>query len=182
MKVMGTDEYSLIWGMCVKKNPPSLWLTINPVDTQDPIAQVLCGKDIDLDNFYAKDHQTDVAAVAADLFASASFFHLVINAILQELLSITSSDPTHSLECKKGILGHIEGYIGTVEAQGRGTLHLHMVLWLTDSLLASQMKYLLNEQFREKLKKYISINIQADIPGIVGNTILSVPKDGAVAF
>jgi hypothetical protein len=39
-KVMGTDEScirirSLIWGMCVKKNPPSIWLTINPADTQD---------------------------------------------------------------------------------------------------------------------------------------------------
>lgn len=187
-KVMGTNEsrikiQSLIWGMCVKKNPPSLWLTINPADTQDPIAQVLCGKDIDLDSFNADNHQTDAAAVAADPFASASFFHLVINAVLRELLGITSSGPTHSLQCKKGILGHIEGYIGTVEAQGRGTLHLHMVLWLSNSVSAPQMKmYLLNEEFREKLKKYISMNIRADIPGFLGDAILSVPKDSAVAF
>ena len=59
-KVLGTDEsrikiHSLIWGMCVKKNPPLFWLTINPADTQDPIMQVLCGKDINLDNFDATD-------------------------------------------------------------------------------------------------------------------------------
>ena len=59
-KVLGTDELrikirSLIWGMCVKKNPPSLWLTFNPADTQDPIMQVLCGKDINLDHFNATD-------------------------------------------------------------------------------------------------------------------------------
>ena len=85
-KVMGTDESpikirSLIWGMCVKKNPLSLWLTINPADTQDPIAQVLCGKDIDHDSFQSTDHHPDAAAVAADPFMSASFFHIVINAI-----------------------------------------------------------------------------------------------------
>jgi hypothetical protein len=44
-KVMGTYEshikiWSLIWGMCLKKSPPSIWLTVNPANTQDPIAQV----------------------------------------------------------------------------------------------------------------------------------------------
>ncbi|KAG1776521.1 hypothetical protein EV702DRAFT_1198218 [Suillus placidus] len=55
-KVMGTDESrtkirSLIWGMSVMKNPPSLWITINPTDTHDPIAQVFTGAEIDLDHF-----------------------------------------------------------------------------------------------------------------------------------
>ena len=59
-KVMGTDELrikicSLIWGMCMMKNPPSIWLTINLADTQDPIAQVLCGQEIDLDHFVKLD-------------------------------------------------------------------------------------------------------------------------------
>jgi hypothetical protein len=44
-KVMGTDESrtqirAFIWGMTMMKNPPSLWITINPTDTHDPIAQV----------------------------------------------------------------------------------------------------------------------------------------------
>ena len=187
-KVMGTDESrikirSLIWGMCVKKNPPSLWLTINPADTQDPIAQVLCGKDIDLDRFDAIDHQVDAAAVTADPFASAQFFHLVINAVLRELLGIQCMGPSHSLQRKKGILGCIEGYIGTVEAQGRGTLHLHMVLWLSGSITSPQMKQcLLSEQFREKLRRFISMNIRADLPNVVGAAVLSQPKDPAVAF
>ncbi len=51
VKVMGTNKSrmkicSLVWGMCVKKNLPSIWLTINPSDTQDLIVQVLCGKDL----------------------------------------------------------------------------------------------------------------------------------------
>jgi len=57
---MGTDEShtairSYIWGMIVMKGPPFLWITINPMDTHDPVAQVFTGADIDLDQF---DHTT----------------------------------------------------------------------------------------------------------------------------
>lgn len=123
-KVMGTDKSrikicSLIWGMCVKKNPPSLWLTIDPADTQDPIAQLLCGKDIDLDHFDSNEYQSDAAAVAADPFASASFIHLLINAVLQEFFCISSYNSNHVVEHQTGILGHFEGYIAMVELKGK---------------------------------------------------------------
>ena len=29
-----------------------------------------------------------------------------------------------------GIFGYVGGYFGVVEAQGRGSLHVHMLLWL----------------------------------------------------
>ena len=52
-KVQGSDESRVslrgkIWGTNLIHNPPSLWVTINPADSQDPIAQVLAGADIDL--------------------------------------------------------------------------------------------------------------------------------------
>ncbi|KAF8835623.1 hypothetical protein BDN67DRAFT_992389 [Paxillus ammoniavirescens] len=55
-KVIGTDEswtriHSFVWGMTVKKGPPSLWITLNPTDTHDPIAQVFTGAKINLDHF-----------------------------------------------------------------------------------------------------------------------------------
>ncbi len=33
-----------------------------------------------------------------------------------------------------GVLGRVKGYYGCVEAQGRGTLHCHMLIWLDGSL------------------------------------------------
>ncbi|KAG6815319.1 hypothetical protein H0H93_010140, partial [Arthromyces matolae] len=44
--VKGTNESRLsirskIWGTCVMHCPPSLWITINPADTQDPIAPAM---------------------------------------------------------------------------------------------------------------------------------------------
>ena len=122
-KVMGTDESrikirSFIWGMCMMKNPPSIWLTINPADMQDPIAQVLCGQEIDLDNFSrANDKPSDVA-IASDPYAAASFFHLMINAILQQLLGIKGYTHRQPVQREKGILGLVEAcyvFIGLMD-------------------------------------------------------------------
>ena len=55
---------------------------------QDPIAQVLCGQEIDLDNFTRMDDRPSDVAIASDPYAAASFFHLMVNAILQQLLGI----------------------------------------------------------------------------------------------
>lgn len=187
-KVVGTDESriqirSLIWGMCTMKNPPSLWLTINPADTQDPIAQVLCGEDIDLDHFCSLDHRPNSPAVAADPFASASFFHIIINAVLQHLLKIKRFRTACSLEREQGIFGTVDGFIGTVEAQGRGTLHLHMLLWLKGSVPSHEMKRMLStEEFRNRVKTFIDANIRGDISDMDGPSILSTPRDPSVAF
>jgi hypothetical protein len=44
VKVMGTDESmvslrSRVWSLTAHIGPPSLWITVNPSDTGDPIAQ-----------------------------------------------------------------------------------------------------------------------------------------------
>jgi hypothetical protein len=77
----------------------------------------------------------------------------------------------------------VDTYIGTVEVQGRGTLHLHMVLWLKDPFTSSCMKeLLLCETFQDKMKSFIKANIKADLPGYVGTNMLTIQKQKAVAF
>jgi hypothetical protein len=160
------------------KNPPSIWLTINPADTRDPIAQVLSGRDIDLDQFDGLDEPPSSIAVASDPFASAAFFHLIVTTVLQCLLGIHGYDNGKPIQREKGIFGNIDAYIGTVEAQGRGTLHLHMVLWLKGSVPSSQMKeLLLSEQFRNQIKEFIWANVKADLSGYVGVQVLTIPKN-----
>jgi hypothetical protein len=47
-----------------------------------------------------------------------------------------------------------------VEAQGRGTLHLHMLLWLKDAPRASEIKTALrSKKFHEKLVAFIKETI-----------------------
>lgn len=95
-KVTGTDEsrHSVrlkIWGTNLIFNPPSIWLTINPADTQNPIAQVLTGADIDLDTFCntsGPDHVQRAVNIASDPFASAQFFNFIIQSIFKQLFGI----------------------------------------------------------------------------------------------
>lgn len=169
--------------MCTMKNPPSLWLTINPADTQDPIAQLLCGQDIDLDHFCSLNHRPNTGAVAADPFVSASFFHIIINAVLEHLLKIKGFHANCSPERGKGIFGAVDGFIGTVEAQGCGTLHLHILLWLKGSVPSSKMKQLLlTEEFRERVKNFIAANIHGDISDMDGPTMLATPETQPLPF
>ena len=136
-KVQGSDESQLsirgkleIWGTNLLHNPPSVWVTINPADTQDPIAQVLAGANIDLENFCktAGPNSTDRAInMASDPYASAKFFkfHLMIEMILEVLFGF-SRRRNGVVTQRRWIFGVIKSYVGTVEAQGRGSLHLHM--------------------------------------------------------
>ena len=180
-KVMGTDKSwikicSLIWGMCMMKNPPSIWLTINPANTQDPIAQVLCGQEIDLDHFVKLDQQPSDIAITSDPYASVSFFHFIINDILHKLLGIRGFKRGQLIQRDKGILGTIEAYTGTVEAQGHRMLHLHMVLWLQGAMPSDKMKeLLLTEEFRMKVKSLIATNVCADLPDTHGTSIHTIP-------
>ena len=153
-KVMGTDESRVkicgqIKGMCVMKGPPSLWITINPSDTGDPIAQVFAGETIDLDSFVntsGPNSEQRTVTIAADPYAAAKFFHFVIAAILEELFGIIAYRRGALVTRTDGIFGKVASYIGTVEAQGRGTLHLHIVVWLCGSLTSAGIKEALHSE------------------------------------
>ena len=91
-KVMGTDEScikigSYIWGMCIRKGPPSIWLTLNPADTHDPIAQVFCGNDINLDNFFNRITIIWTVWICLTLICLLClfFFHFIVQTILETL-------------------------------------------------------------------------------------------------
>jgi hypothetical protein len=77
--------------MTAMNGPPSLWITINPSDTNDPIAQVFTGADIDLDNFSSTagpDANKRATTIAGDPYAAAKFFRFMIEAMFEELFGI----------------------------------------------------------------------------------------------
>jgi hypothetical protein len=189
-KVQGSDESRIsvrgkIWGTNLLHNPPSLWVTINPADTQDPIAQVLAGADIDLNNFCntAGPDSTDRAMnMESDSYASANFFYFMIETILECLFGI-SKRRNGVFVRKEGIFGTIKSYVGTVEAQGRGSLHLHLLLWLDGAPTASELRHALtSESFREKIKGYIKATIRADLNKRQGAKVQAMPKVDAVSY
>jgi hypothetical protein len=188
-RVVGTDEYrismrSKVWGTTAKNGPPNVWLTLNPPDYNDPIAQVITGADIDLDKFCSTggpDHIERSRRIAADPWAAAKYFHFIVNTILEVLFGIKKT--RFGVERKPGILGTVQAYLGTVEAQGRGALHLHMLLWLKDAPTASVMQDALkNEAFRCKIRQYIHDTVHADIDGKNEAGIRAIPKITEISY
>ncbi|SJL05242.1 uncharacterized protein ARMOST_08608 [Armillaria ostoyae] len=186
-KVPGTDEsrrtlWSKIWSMNVMFNPPNLWITVNPNDTHDPIAQVIVGENIDLDHFLA--HVGPTAAlraktIAVDPYTSTKFFHLIAECTLNALLgiSVQSSHGHHVISREKGIFGTVNAYIRTIEAQGQGSLHMHVLIWLKGSLTASKMDTALqSEEFHSHVSTFIAQNIVADIGSLSTCDILAAPE------
>lgn len=133
--------------------PPNLWITINISDLHDPIAQIFVGENINLDDFLdtlGPDAEHWARNIAADPYASAKFFHFLICTILKKLIRVKVTN--YQMKSKMGILGHVSAYFGTIELQGWGTLHLHLLIWLKDVLNADEMAELLQkEDFHAKI-------------------------------
>lgn len=180
-RVSGSDASrmalrSQIWSTSAWLNPPNVWITINPDDLHDPIAQVFVGEQIDMDAFsrtMGPDKARRARSIASDGFAAARFFHFAINAVLETLFGLRVRSGGR-LESKMGVLGLLSAYFGTVECQGRGTLHLHLLVWLKGSPTPSEMhERLKHPSFREQVKSYIRANFRAAIPGTSGQWYLT---------
>ena len=189
-RVMGSNHarehlQSQIWSTSVMLNPPSLWLTINPCDLHDPIAQVFAGENIDLDLFNAMlgpSKQKRAANIAMDPYAAAKFFHTIIRVTLETLFGVTVT--SYRVHTSEGVFGRVSAYFGIVESQARATLHLHMLLWLLNAPSTEKIEELLRtEAFRARVKEFIRENIRAYLPGLdSADTIKNIPNEVEVAY
>ena len=154
-----------IWGICLWLRPPSLWLTINPIDYEDPIVQIFAEEKINMDAFMdiiGPSPNKQAENIAKNPFASAFFFKFIIQTTLECLCGIRALG--HQVESEMGIFGLVNGYFGVVEAQGRGSLHIHMLLWLKNASDADEMLELLQQaQFHERIALYINHLCMQDI-------------------
>ncbi|CAF1542123.1 unnamed protein product [Rotaria sordida] len=133
---------------------PSIFLTLNPADIHSPVALYFAGVKLDLDNIQIAQLMTTykrAEIIASHPVATAKFFHLLISNILNTMIS-------------GGVLGPIKAYFGTVESQGRGSLHLHLLIWLDHEMKPADMKQKIqNADFREKLIAYLEDIIKEDL-------------------
>ena len=116
-----------IRGLMIEKGLPSFYLTINPADVYNPIVKFLAGSDIDIDRMTTDQVPTfwsQSVLVANNPIVCAKFFNIYMEAFMKALLGFRGVDA----ESDVGILGHVSAYYGCVEAQGRGSLHCHMLV------------------------------------------------------
>ncbi|CAF4403075.1 unnamed protein product, partial [Rotaria magnacalcarata] len=133
---------------------PSIFMTINPADIHSRVALYFAGVDLDLDTILPEKIPSTyerAQIIASHPVATTRFFNVLISSILKCMV-------------EKGVLGPIKAYFGTVENQGRGSLHLHILMWLDHDLTPSQLKESVkNEEFRNGLLGYLEDIIKQDL-------------------
>jgi hypothetical protein len=174
-----------MWATTILLNPPSLWITINPDDLHDPVAQVFAGEKIDMNNFIrmaGPDKKRRSQNIAQDPYSAANFFHFLIKMILRTLFGIKVAG-CH-IERKKGIFGLVNAYFGVVESQGRGTLHLYLLMWLVDAPSTDDIKCLLKSQFFwQWVIEYTHTVFRAHINGLESmDAMNALPTDPEVVY
>lgn len=154
-------------GLMMHLGLPSFFVTINPADIYNPLVKFLGGSQINLDNLPSSDvpqYREQAFLVADNPTVAAKFFNLYMKAFYKTLLGF---DPKQE-NLTGGILGVVKGFYGCVEAQGRGTLHCHMLIWVEGGLNPNEIRAKIveegNEAFRDRLLSFLDDSISNAIP------------------
>ena len=126
-------------GLMMDKGLPSFYITINPADVYNPLVKFLAGSNIDIDNLLSDDvpnYWEQSVLIAKNPAVAAKFFDTYMKAFISTILAY---DPAHK-NLDGGILGVVKAYYGCVEAQGRGSLHCHMLIWVEGALNPNEIK------------------------------------------
>jgi len=83
-----------------------------------------------------------------------------------------------------GVFGRVRAYVGLVETQGRGSLHLHMLLWLQGAPGPEHLQQLFqSDSFRWQVQDFIKVNFSAHLEGVTTHQYLEmIPTETDVAY
>jgi hypothetical protein len=99
--------------------------------------------------------------------ASARLFMRQVDAFIRYALDI---DPISRKRLSfRGLFGDVKAYFGMVETKGRGTLHIHFLLWLNNcpansTAVENILKSSKGDLFREKVASYAQSIVTNDLP------------------
>ena len=104
---------------------PSWYITLSPADNKHPISLYFADTD---QTFTPKIRTEDdrLRLISENPVAGAHFFHFMINTFIECVLGVKITKK--GIKRRRGLFGTTSAYYGTVEQQGRLTLHLHMLL------------------------------------------------------
>jgi hypothetical protein len=163
-----------IWSLISFIGAPSWFITFAPADNRHPIC--LYYADIQ-ENFQPelRDHDERYRLIAHNPVASARFFHFICNIFIKHVLGVKNNHP--------GYYGETSAYYGTVEQQGRLTLHMHMLLWIRGSLSPQDIRDRIldsTSDFQQKLIEYLEgVHRGEFLTGTMDDVKLEVDKNSS---
>ena len=112
-----------VWSLISYAGAPSWFITLSPADINHPICIYFADKNITFKpELYFKKADDAYRLVTSNPVAAARFFHMMCENFIKHVLGFGKK---HA-----GLYGETKAFYGTVEQQGRLTLHLHMLIWI----------------------------------------------------
>lgn len=175
--IPGTTGYKLnmrneIRALVNYHGTPAFFVTLNPSDVHHPLVRLFAGEDIDIEDAAVGEELTSwqrYLLVAKHPGACAKFFHTIISRFIEIVLRYGKS--------QNGLFGKCIAYYGTVEAQARGTLHCHMLIWILGHPNPQQMRDLMvdSDEYRVHMFSWLESIIKCEL---LGATDVTVETDG----
>ena len=141
---------SEIWSLIANLGAPLWYITLSPADNKHPISLYFADNKEKLDVTLSRSEDERYRLIASNPVAGARFFHFMIQMFIRHVLGVEKDH--------QGLYGETAGYYGTVEQQGRLTLHLHMLLWIRGSPSPDELRSKIldpDSDFRQKLVEYL---------------------------
>ena len=138
-----------IWSLISYFGAPSWFITFSPADSKHPICLYFADTKEKFSPVLREDNER-FRLVAKNPVASARFFHFMCEMFIKHVLGVGQK---HS-----GIYGNTDAYYGTVEQQGRLTLHLHLLLWIKGALSPQEIRDKIMDptsDFQQKMVEYL---------------------------
>ncbi|PPQ71220.1 hypothetical protein CVT26_010999 [Gymnopilus dilepis] len=164
----GSDGYKTmlrneIRSLILYRRTPTLFVTLNPSDVDHPLVRIFAGEDISLDDMMRGE---DMSEWQRKLFAArnpsacARFFDFMITRFINIILRYGRDSP--------GLYGKCVAYYGVVEAQGKGTLHCHMLIWLEGHLSPQKLRdrMAMSSEYQTDVFRWLESVIQCEFPGV----------------
>ena len=121
-----------IWSLINHLGAPYWYITLSPADIQHPICIYYAGIKLNFEPSIVTPYDERMRTVCKNPVAGARFFHFMVETFIADVLGVEGG--------QRGFYGNTSGYYGTVEQQGRLTLHLHILLWIKGSLNPQDMR------------------------------------------
>lgn len=138
-----------IWSLIEYMGAPSWFITFAPADEKSPICLYFADTNEEFSpEILPKDARRKL--IAQNPVAGAKFFDFIVKSFIRNVLCVGQQEP--------GLYGQTSAYYGTVEQQGRLTLHLHLLLWIRGALTPKEIRDRIMEPtgtFQKEMVQYL---------------------------
>lgn len=138
-----------IWSLACFRGAPTWFITFAPPDNKNPICLFFADTG-EIFEPRMRSYDEKYRLIAENPVASARYFNFMVELFIKHVLGVDSDHP--------GLFGITDAYFGTVEQQGRLTLHLHLLLWIHNNLTPAEIRSRLtsdDSEFQTKMIVYL---------------------------